>query len=136
MRLRYEITDGLFVGEDRCLDPVSQPGDGPSKIGPSIDKTGVGPDVSIEIGGQLTRSIDILYFPYHPYLLVVRSIDTPLLSVGLEGEGVTGATPFFCASCGARHPSQLTLRVSVAALPGGGRSRHNNPCGKARIAGG
>ena len=133
MRLRYEIKTRLFVGEDRCLDPVSKPGDRPSKIGPSIDKPGAAPDVSIEIGGQLTRSIDIFYFPYHPYLLVVRSIDTPGFSVGRKGEGVTGATPLFCASCGARHPFQLTLRVSVAALPGGGRSRLNNPCGKARI---
>ena len=114
-------------------DPVSKPGDRPSKIGPSIDKPGVGPDVSIENGGQLTRSIDIFYFPYHPYLLVVRSIDTPGFSVGREGEGVTGATPLFCGSCGARHPFQLTLRVSVATHPGGGRSRLNNPCGKARI---
>ena len=65
--------------------------------------------------------------------LWLAQLHTPLLSVGREGEGVTGATPLFCASCGARHPFQLTLRVSVAALPGGGRSRHNNPCGKARI---
>ena len=79
--------------------------------------------------GQCTH----FYVPYHLCFLVVSSMHTPLLSVGREGEGVTGATPLFCASCGARHPFQLTLRVSVAALPGGGRSRHNNPCGKARI---
>ena len=53
MRLRYEIKTRLFVGEDRCLDPASKPGDRPSKIGPSIDKPGAAPDVSIEIGGQL-----------------------------------------------------------------------------------
>ena len=122
----------LICWKDMCLDPVSKPGDRPSKIGPSIDKPGVGPDVSIEIGGQLTRSIDIFISHIIPIYLWLGQL-TPLLSVGREGEGVTGATPLFCASCGARHPFQLTLRVSVAALPGGGRSRHNNPCGKARI---
>ena len=91
------------------LDPASKPGDRPSKIGPSIDKPGVGPDVSIEIGGQLTRSIDICYFPYHPYLPVFRSIDTPMLSVGREGEGVTGATPLFCASCGDATPFSIDI---------------------------
>ena len=79
--------------------------------------------------GQCTH----FYAPYHPCFLVVSSMHKPLLSAGRKGEGVTGATPLFCGSCGARHPFQLTLRVSVAALPGGGRSRHNNPCGKARI---
>ena len=79
--------------------------------------------------GQCTH----FYAPYHLCFLVVSSMHNPMLSVGRKGEGVTGATPLFCASCGARHPFQLTLRVAVAALPGGGRSRHNNPCGKARI---
>ena len=133
MRLRYEIKTRLFSGKDMGLVPVSKPGDRTSEIGPSIDTPGAAPDVSIEIGGQLTRSIDIYYFPYHTYLLVVRSIDTRLFSAGREGEGVTGATPLFCGSCGARHPFQCAFRVSVAALPGGGRSRLNNPCGKARI---
>ena len=90
-------------------------------------------------GGALKTGVNAhdqcahFYVPYHPWLLVVSSIHPPLLSVGREGEGVTGATPLFCASCGARHPFQCALRVSVAALPGGGRSRLNNPCGKARI---
>ena len=53
--------------------------------------------------------------PYHLYLLVVRSMS----SARREGEGVTGATPLFCASLGAPPPFQLTLRVSSASLPRG-----------------
>ena len=98
-----------------------------------MHNSGAALGMCIENEGQCTRSMHTFLCPYHSCFLVVRSIDTPLFSVGRECEGVTGATPLFCASCGVRHPFQLTLRVSVAALPGGGRSRHNNPCGKARI---
>ena len=123
MRLRYEIKTHLFVGEDRCLDPVSKPGDRPSKIGPSIDKPGAGPDVSIEIGGQLTRSIDICYFPYHPYLLVVRSIDTPLLSVGREGRSDGSDPTFLC----------LVRRATPFSIDIAGVGRRSPPVGVAPV---
>ena len=119
---------------DQALDSPFNPVHNLSKIGLSMHKSDASQVCALKTRVNAHGQCTHFYAPYHSCFLVVSSMHNPLLSVGSEGEGVTGATPLFCGSCGARHPSQCALGVSVAALPGGGRSRHNNPCGKARIA--
>ena len=133
MRLRHEIKASSFLGRICVLIQPRKLLAKPSEIGPSMHKSDASQVCALKTRVNAHGQCTHFYVPYHLCFLVVSSIHPPLLSVGSEGEGVTGATPLFCGSCGARHPFQLTLRVSRAALPGGGRSRLNNPCGKARI---
>ena len=107
-------------------------GDGLSKIGLSIDIASVGLGVSIDNGGQLTRAIDIFSVPYPLSSLVVRSIDTPLFSVGREGEGVSdGSDPSFLCLARRWTPFSIDIAGVDRLTPHGGRSRHSDPCGKA-----
>ena len=126
LRFRWGIFERV-----RALIRPRKPGRTPSKIGHPIDNPDAVPACQL-----LRGAIDKCTFRYPLPLLVDRPL-LPLVRVLRWRGWVTGAPPpIFWGSYGTRPPYQLTSRGSSAALPGGGRSRHNNPCRKARSPGG
>ena len=107
--------------------------EGREHLGHRMDSTGADPACPLLRGYVLTQAIDIFHVPYPLYLLVVKPIDTPRFSTGRGRGEVAGATPLFRVSFGPGPPLQWTLRGPVQHSPRGGRSRHSDPCGKARI---
>ena len=80
------------------------------------------------------RPLRKFYASYPLYSLVVRPLRDPKLRAEPEGGQVAGATPPVCAFHSAPDPRGFAHHAGpVPPSLRGGRSRHNDPCGKARI---